>query len=286
MENHPPRDPAYYPGAQFLRPQNHEQNSNHHSRATSGYSNGKSAPDRVEEVWLKESQNRISYNDADLNDVARPAFNNPRVTLAGLGACAAMLALIGLLAVSSLPDLTPHDIISMQGYEGEQPIKTPFNLASLRDCDNAADCSSDSSDLPPVTANTDLGSPATTDSLAFAPEVRYDNSTPTIIESQRVYTELQEIPAATTTFSTDNGFNDTLEVPVSSRSTFDSEELIVLQQWSNVRDAPNTRGSILTSLAEGTSVTRLSQTGSWIEVRVNNRSQTIGYMHRSTVAGR
>ena len=49
---------------------------------------------------------------------------------------------------------------------------------------------------------------------------------------------------------------------------------------------PDINGEILTSLAEGTNVTMISQSGQWFEVEVNGRRRVTGYMHRSTVAAR
>ena len=46
---------------------------------------------------------------------------------------AAVLLLIGLLIYASFPELSPEEIISMDGYEGEQPTKHIFNLQSLEE---------------------------------------------------------------------------------------------------------------------------------------------------------
>ncbi len=42
-----------------------------------------------------------------------------------------VVLLLGLLIVGSLPELSPEEIISMDGYQGEQPITHIFNLESL-----------------------------------------------------------------------------------------------------------------------------------------------------------
>ncbi len=234
----------------------------------------------TEEVWIKESQNRISYNDADLRDVAKPHFSNMRTTITGFAGAAAMLGLIGFLAISSVPDLSPEEIIAMQGYEGEQPIKTPFNLASLRDCADANGCADSKSN----TITTAAATPATATSQAALPTDELPIAQTVPVSNSSQYIEITEIPTATSMFT---GASDSYE---SINNTYDAQQtaqdLRVTQQWSNVRSQPNADSEILTSLAIGARVTMLSQRDSWYEVFVDNAEQTIGYMHRSTVEQR
>ncbi len=244
-----------------------------------GYSHHPANAPHTEEVWIKESQNRISYNDADLRDVDRTKISNYGTTLAGFAGVAAMLGLIGFLALSSAPDLTPEEIIAMQGYAGEQPIKTPFNLASLRDCDNQADCTT--GETVAITSNADLTSQTTAETgvIPIAQTTTILNPIPTNANSD--YIELQEIPAANTTYS---DFTVESDSTTYSTGTDENQALQVLQQWSNVRREPNTDGAIITSLAIGTDVTMLSQSGEWYEISLNDRNFITGFMHRSTVA--
>ncbi len=243
------------------------------------YSHPQDAP-HTEEVWIKESQNRISYNDYDLRDVDRPRVSNYKTTLAGFAGVTAMLGLIGFLAFSSAPDLTPEEIIAMQGYAGEQPIKTPFNLASLRECDQI-DCAGTSTTITPNTNNsTDRVSADSneTSALPIAQTTTVLNAIPS--DASSGYIELQEIPAANNTYSTLSTENNK---PVYTEIE-SNKALQVLQQWSNVRTEPSTDGAIITSLSIGTGVTVLSQTGEWYEISLTDRSFITGYMHRSTVA--
>ena len=87
------------------------------------------------------------------------------------------------------------------------------------------------------------------------------------------YEALQEIPAATSIATISDTTNENRVI----------DRLRVSQQWSNVRSSPGANGDILTSLAIGTDVTVLRQTGEWFEVSVFDRKEIIGYMHRSTV---
>jgi len=239
-----------------------------HQDANSGYSmsGNRIEPDfpETEEVWLKEKLSRISYNDHDLRDIQHAKHSTAVRTMAGVAGIAGILFLIGFLAISSIPDLSPEDIIAMEGYGGEQKVKTPFNLASLRDCHVGADCSyKPDTEIVPVTSKSTLAS-GRADTQSASSNIRES-----VNESS---TQLREIPAATVTASTDTGSSD--------------NNLVVLQQWSNVRGRPDINGEIITSLAEGTNVTKIGQAGQWFEVEINGRKRVTGYMHRSTLAER
>lgn len=245
-----------------------------------------------EDVWLREKHNRITFSDADLEDISHARHSNLATTLAGFAGVVAMLGLIGFLALSSKPELSPQEIIAMEGYAGEQPTKTPFNLASLRDCEASDDCAEDQrTTVTPTVATTAGITPITTTSSTDARVWVSSNTDSDSGYTDAGYAEFTEIPAATNSFSTngqiqvtstdsdtpggDTGFSDTV---------FEGGgTLEVLQQWSNVRSAPNIDGEILVSLAQGKTVTRLSEVGQWVEVEVDERG-VIGYMHRSTVA--
>lgn len=232
----------------------------------------------TEEVWMKEKLNRISYSDIDLQDVGQTKHSNVGRTVAGFAGIAGMLALIGFLALSSKPDLSPEEIIAMEGYGGEQKTKTLFNLAGLRNCEDGTDCGyTGGTQTNPVTA--------ASGESASRPEIQ-TNTVSGITEavSERFIT-VQEIPATNTTVNqvnfaangeTDTGNNDL--------SRFQEVDLIVQQQWSNVRRSPDINSGILTSLAEGTSVTMIAESGQWFEVEVSGRQRVRGYMHRSTLS--
>ena len=279
-------EPVRYPGAEFLA--EHQRSDHHQSdyhdrsyREPATQSERWPAPERVEEVWMKEKSGKITFNDSDLQDVAYPKFSGGlSTTLAGAAGVTAMLALIGFLALSSLPDLSPQEIIAMEGYGGEQATKTPFNLASLRDCNDVHDCAEPIDTA--ITTSTNSAQTAPVAPVVYTDEVLSDelpiaDTTPLVVEppaaTQAEFTELQEIPAATSLAAIVTTFD---EAPV-------ADQLTVLRQWSNVRSSPNTNGAILTSLARGTDVTLLRQTGDWFEVSVFDRREIIGYMHRSTV---
>jgi len=71
-------------------------------------------------------------NSHDLSEAPRLAKDSqPKGPIIGISA--AVLLLIGLLIYASFPELSPEEIISMDGYEGEQPTKHIFNLQSLEE---------------------------------------------------------------------------------------------------------------------------------------------------------
>ena len=232
-----------------------------------------------EEVWLKEKLSRISYNDHDLQDIKHAKHSTIMRTMAGFAGLAGILGLIGFLAISSVPDLSPEEIIAMEGYAGEQTTKTPFNLASLRNCDAGADCSNAvNTEIIPITSTSDrtAGNPVTRN----ASEINIArNNSETTDSPQENY---REIPAAVST-AVSVTENKTAGRSTTRSPDFSNSDLVVLQQWSNVRGTPDINGEILTSLAKGANVIKISQAGSWIEVQVAGRKQVTGYMHRSTV---
>jgi len=238
---------------------------------------------REQDVWLKEKQSRITFNDADLEDIAFAKRGNLAANLAGYGGVIAMLGLVGLLAVSSLPELSAVDIIEMDGYAGEQPTKTTFNLASLHDCEAGAECAEiEKTNIAPVTSGSStqalpLAQTTTIDTTSASNSYAENNSAETF-----EYTEVsqgisvQEIPAVIVSTSP--------TVDALSGNTSSNESMVVLQQWSNVRGTPDIDGAILTSLATGKTVTPISLNGQWVEVRIDEKPSVTGYMHRSTIA--
>ncbi len=248
-----------------------------------------------EEVWLKEKLSIISYNDHDLQDIERARHSTLKRTIAGFAGLTGILGLIGFLAVSSAPDLSPEEIIAMEGYAGEQSTKTPFNLASLRDCDTSADCSKAAkTEIVPITAvsaqtlasvSQDTSGSRHATPTVPATEIYIARNNSETIGSFRE--NFREIPAAVATILTVTESEAADSATTRSQDYTDSDlsisDLVVLQQWSNVRGAPELNGEILTSLAKGTNVTGIGQTGKWIKVKVIGRKQVTGYMHQSTV---
>lgn len=80
-----------------------------------------------------------SYNldiDArDLSEAPRLAKDSQSRGVV-IGACVAALLFLALLVYGSLPELSPHEIVAMEGYAGEQPTRHIFNIHSLDGTDD------------------------------------------------------------------------------------------------------------------------------------------------------
>ena len=73
--------------------------------------------------------------DFDLEDLAEaPRLTKERAPRGVIIGAIAVVVLLGALVIhGSLPDLSPEEIIAMDGYEGEQPTRHIFNLQSLEE---------------------------------------------------------------------------------------------------------------------------------------------------------
>ncbi len=255
-----------------------------------------------DDVWLREKYTRISYTDADLRDAELVVPHDRGKALKRVAGFAATLGLLALLTVASTPDLSPQDIIAMDGYAGEQSPKTLFNPASLQKADipgqestgtsSAANLTASKQDTnaawpdsnpTTTTGNTDPGDAGPGDAgpgntgNAGLNNTSFDNAATSNGSSFSV------IQASSTgTFNTDSSFNN--EAPTSALYNNTGTALTVLQQWSNVRATADINSEILTSLAAGKTVTQIGESGRWIEVQVDEQPSVTGFMHRSTVA--
>ncbi len=254
--------------------------------ATIRYEHSRPVAPLEQDVWLREKQSRITFNDSDLQDIEFIERSDRVRKLAAYGGVVAMFGLIVFLGFSSTPELSPLEIIAADGYEGEQPTKTPFNLASLHDCEPGAECAKAlESKVTPVVANTTtVTRPVTETSTTIVTQTSSAEVAETFISTRDVpladnvagNLEILEIAAA------DTGLASTRLSSTNSESGL-FDRLTVLQQWSNVRGTPDINGDILVSLDIGKTVTKLGETGQWIEVQVDERPSVTGYMHRSTI---
>lgn len=74
----------------------------------------------------------LDIDERDLSEAPRLAKDSQsKGTLVAL--IAASLLLLALLVYGSLPELSPEEIVAMDGYEGEQPTKHIFNIHSLEE---------------------------------------------------------------------------------------------------------------------------------------------------------
>jgi hypothetical protein len=191
--------------------------------------------------------------DEDFKDVGRSSRNRFTASLGKIAAGSAIaLFTIGVAALTmfaSKPQLTPAEIVQMEGYQGTERTRSIyFNLASLRDCNTIQDCDG------VIQAN---GS---------------DSQTKTTYGSNRESMEnYLEIPAVATP-STDG------------QSAVNGEPWSVKKQWSIVRESPERNSPIVASLEADSRVTVIREIGEWKEVstsRSDSKSVVTGYMHSS-----
>lgn len=92
-------------------------------------------------------------NQRDLSEAPRLAKDKQSYgSVVGI-VCAVLLFGV-LLILGSQPELTPEEIIAMEGYEGEQPTRHIFNLQSMEE----SEATSNSARVPePVVTNSDTG---------------------------------------------------------------------------------------------------------------------------------
>lgn len=70
------------------------------------------------------------FDERDLSEAPRLAKDSqPRGLI--VGGCIAVVLFLALLAYGSLPELSPQEIVAMEGYAGEQPTRHIFNIHSL-----------------------------------------------------------------------------------------------------------------------------------------------------------
>lgn len=96
--------------------------------------------------------NLDDIDERDLSEAPRLA-KDPESRGLMIAVAAVAVLFVALLVYSSFPELSPEEIISMDGYEGEQPTKTIFNIHSFDDTadEKTASASSLSEDnLPPI----------------------------------------------------------------------------------------------------------------------------------------
>lgn len=96
------------------------------------------------------SHNLDDIDERDLSEAPRLAKEpESRGVMIALAAAAALF--VALLVYGSFPDLSPEEIVSMDGYEGEQQTKTIFNIHSFDNDDEALATTEQVDDnLPPI----------------------------------------------------------------------------------------------------------------------------------------
>jgi hypothetical protein len=199
------------------------------------------------------------FPDIDPSDLV-DTVNTPRPARfskwAIVAACALGVPLAAVaLVLGSLPEMSPADIVQMEGYAGRQQAK-PVALA-------------------PAPAPASVEKPLQQVQIAGLEVVEATADEPPV-DVNAADNSFREIAAATQTVEKPlvgsvSATNDAVNYPV----------LQVKRQYSNVRSGPSTRDQILTSLEIGSTVTVFDRRGDWLQIGVNDDSSITGFIHKS-----
>lgn len=215
---------------------------------------------RDPQIYEYSHESSGALSAADFHDTQRGGKNQFALAAGKIGARLAIaLFTIGFAAVTiiaSKPQMTPEEIVQMEGYKGPARDRTLFfNLASLRECGDINDCDG------VVKANTETNQPKTgsTDKTAFR--------TGSADSDTMNYREIPAVAARQTNSDAGNSFAGTWTVK---------------EQWSNVRETPDISGAIVTSLAAERRVTIVNRVGDWYEISTEDAaSKPLGFIHSS-----
>lgn len=207
------------------------------------------------------------YPDIDSSDLIDNSNTAPASKLGKYLSRIALLLLIPIgvvaLVLGSLPEMSPAQIVGMEGYVSRHESATREIEVS-----------------PPRVAS--LLSPQATDSAGETPlreepiagfDTREPLTSPATDQPEAVI-ELREIAAAQPaekSAQAGQATGDNASYPV----------LRVKRQYSNVRSDPSLTADIITSLELGSMVTVFDRRGDWLQVGVNDGSSVTGYIHKS-----
>ncbi len=193
------------------------------------------------------------FPDIDPSDLV-DTVNTPQPARFGrwaaIAACALGVPLAALaLVLGSLPEMSPSEIVQMEGYAGRQDVASDEPASGGEQLQQVQisgfEVAEADAAKPPVEVIAD------------------DNS-------------FREIAAATLAvdkplLAVEDAPDDKSAYPV----------LQVKRQYSNVRAGPSTSDQILTSLEIGSTVTVFDRRGDWLQIGVNDDSSITGYIHKS-----
>lgn len=223
--------------------------------------------DFVEDNW-RQTQNHFALNEYDLEHIEFTGRRKWIKTITSYATTTVMIGFVGLMAFILIPDPSPLDVIAMDAHQAERLTKAASSPGNLQ-----------SKFSPPTSASPLENSPAETVKKTIESTLAVNETE--ALESAQSQTSndagLTEIP--TTNTQPDTSIREATSLNVENNST-----LIVQQQWSNIRRSPDIDGSIVTALAAGKTVTKINQTGNWIEIQTNEQPSITGYMYHSTIA--
>ncbi len=155
------------------------------------------------------------------------------------------------LVLGSLPEMSPAEIVQMEGYAGRAQASSGQEVAQA----------SEQAALQEVEI----------EGFELAPADPVEPVVSAVVEDS----SFREIAAAT------QAVEKSLNAAVTAPDTENYPVLQVKKQYSNVRSGPSTGDSIITSLEVGSTVTVFNRSGNWLQVGLNDGSAVTGYIHKS-----
>ncbi len=179
----------------------------------------------------------------DLSEAPRLA-KDPQSTGLLIGVATAAVLFIALLIYASLPELSPAEIVAMEGYEGEQPTKYIFNIHSLDDEAEVASAGEAPTDtLPPIAPTEPIP-----DNVPVTTALESTQAAVVVSEQPVVVTVTAEVdesvPAETALASTDVATAEVVQAelvqvePQQTESTVSAEQPIAATQTVVTEPAP------------------------------------------------
>ncbi len=239
----------------------------------------------------------IDYED--LQEVPRRVRESKiRLVVITVMSVVCLLAFLIILVRGSMPELTPEQIVQLDGYEGQQAPRYIFNLYSLKQQQ-----ANEETALPKAAPQVESVVPV---AVAVSSAEPVAEPADAVIESTEIRVAplgaaQQAEPAAVidsnpvtvyeiAELTRDPGRQVIGRVDAVSRKNNPTEQgavievlpvLSVVGDQSLLRSGPSREADIVTTLAKGDTITVFDNQGEWSYVGTNDGSSTIGYMHNS-----
>jgi hypothetical protein len=256
---------------------------------------------------------QVTDQNFDIEDLQEaptlPRTQKVHPVLVGVVGSVVCLALAVMFIRGSLPEMTPEQIVAMEGYQGQQPPRYIFNIDSIE----SAPAAQGPREEPVVAAARDVvvqsasvGVPKTDTAEATS-----TNSGTNTTEGDSVNAllaieteeprdswalEIVEVPASPIIVG-----KDAQEVSAPIVEEFDYRKLnrkpsdntsairvlpVLTVNTDNtlMRAKPSESAEVTLVMARGASVTAFEQSGVWVHVGANDGSSTTGYIHQSNIA--
>lgn len=242
---------------------------------------------------------QVTDQNFDIEDLQEaptlPRTQKVHPVLVGVVGSVVGLALAVMFIRGSLPEMTPEQIVAMEGYEGQQPPRHIFNLDSIDSAQNAQS----QRKVPIVAAAQEVVvQPASMGAVKATEPVNALLTIETEEPKDSWALEIVEVPASPIIVGKDAqevsapiveefDYRKLNRKPSDSNNTSAIRVLPVLTVNTDnalMRAEPSVDAEVTLVMARGASVTAFEQSGAWVHVGANDGSSTTGYIHQSNIA--